>query len=146
MFTSALAELGTGQVAFLSGLMAGFSITVAIHILRRGLRDPMSQIVFYLLVITTMFFMVALYTEVRLTIEIANAENLSDEASALLAKIRLIGTRCATTGFCLFVVSIGLLGWIARPLLGVLTTFSAICTFAVLTYIWMSVRTLQTLL
>ncbi len=146
MFTSALAELGTGQVAFLSGLMAGFSVTVAIHILRRGLRDPVSEIVFYLLLITTFLFMVSLYTEVRLTIEIAGAEELSDEANALLSQIRLIGTLCATSGFCLFIFSIGLLGWIGRPLLGFLTTFSAILTFAALGYIWMSIRSLQAIL
>lgn len=43
---SELIELQTGQVAFLSGLLAGFAMTAALHILRHGMRDKASPVVF----------------------------------------------------------------------------------------------------
>ena len=140
-----LTELGTGQVAFLSGLMSGFALTVGVHILRRGLKDGISQTVFFLLIVTTLLFMVSLYTEVRLTIEIAGAGNLSQEALDILAKTREIGTLCATCGYILFVIVIGLLGWIATPMLGVLTTIVACAAFGLLSYVWLAIRSFQLL-
>lgn len=138
-----LTELDTGQVAFLSGLMSGFAITVGVHILRRGLKDLISQTVFFLLVVTTLLFMVSLYTEVRLTIEIAGTSNLSQEALDILAKTRAVGTLCATFGYVLFVIVIGLLGWIATPMLGVLTTLAACAAFGLLAYVWLAIRSFQ---
>ena len=87
--------------------------------------------------------MVSLYTEVRLTIEIAGTSNLSQEALDILAKTRAVGTLCATFGYVLFVIVIGLLGWIATPMLGVLTTLAACAAFALLAYVWLAIRSFQ---
>ena len=141
-----LLELGTGQVAFLSGLLSGFSLTIAVHVLRRGLKEKISQAVFSLFVFTTLLFLVALYTDVRLTIELAGIERLSEDASVLLSHIRTIGTGFATAGFIFFILSIGLLGWIATPFLGMLTSVAALSTLALFAYIWIAVGNLQTVL
>jgi len=138
-----LLELGTGQVAFFTGLLAGFSLTAAVHILRHGLKGFFAQLTFYLFVLTTLLLFVALYTDVRLTIELAGLKEMNPEAEAIVSKIRTIGTNCATAGFFCFVVSIGLMGWVARPLMGVLTTLTAATALAVLSYIWVSVLSLQ---
>ena len=138
-----LLELGTGQVAFFTGLLAGFSLTAAVHILRHGLTGFFAQLTFYLFVLTTLLLFVALYTDVRLTIELAGLKSVSPEAEALVKKIRIIGTNCATAGFFCFVVSIGLMGWVARPIMGILTTLTALAALAALYHIWNSVFALQ---
>ncbi|ASJ71399.1 hypothetical protein [Granulosicoccus antarcticus] len=43
-----LLELQTGQVAFITGLMSGFSLSIAAHVLRYGIRSRMAQLVFLL--------------------------------------------------------------------------------------------------
>ena len=141
-----LLELGTGQVAFFTGLLAGFSLTAAVHLLRQGLKGFFAHLTFYLFVITTLLLFVALYTDVRLTIELAGLKDVPPEAEALVSKIRTVGTSCATAGFFCFVVSIGLMGWVARPFMGVLTTVAAVAAMSVLVYIWRSVFALQAML
>jgi len=44
-------ELQTGQVAFISGLMSGFSLSVAAHVLRYGIRSRVAQAVFLMLLL-----------------------------------------------------------------------------------------------
>lgn len=138
-----LLELGTGQVAFISGLLSGFALTIAVHVLRKGLNDIISQIVFVLFVMTTLLFLVALYTDVRLTIELAGVSQLNNEAGDILQRVRDIGTSFATAGFVFFIFSIGLLGWIATPLIGVLTSMAAAATVALLAYLWVAIGHLQ---
>ncbi len=141
-----LLELQTGQVAFISGLMAGFALTVAAHILRHGLNQHIEQIVFLLLVITTLLFLTSLYLDVRLNLELVGIETLSAEAQQLVSSIRVVGTNSATAGFAIFIISIGLLGWIERPLLGIITSGCAIAILATLGALWFRFLDLQALL
>jgi len=107
-------ELQTGQVAFLSGLLSGFSLSIAVHILRHGIEAPAAKWVFSCLLITTVLFLVSLYVDV--------------------------GTNAATAAFVLFLISIGLLGWIASPVLGLVSTIVAAIAFVVLGYVWFAVQ------
>ncbi len=138
-----LLELQTGQVSFLSGLLAGFALSIAVHILRHGLRDTVAQIVFLLLIAVTLLFLVSLYVDVRLSIELAGLERMDDTMAARVSAIRFYGTTSATVAFALFVLSIGLLGWIATPLLGFVTSILAIIALGVLGMVWYSVQFLN---
>ncbi len=135
-----LVELQTGQVAFLSGLLAGFALSIAVHILRHGLRHTIAQIVFFLLIGVTLLFLVSLYVDVRLSIELAGVSAIDDSMAQMVSSIRVIGTTSATLAFALFILSIGLLGWIATPALGILTSLSALVSLGLLAYVWHAVQ------
>lgn len=135
-------ELQTGQVAFLSGLLSGFSLSIAVHILRHGILKPAAKWVFCCLLITTVLFLISLYVDVRLTIELAGITNLTDAQSQSIVQIRTIGTNAATAAFVLFLFSIGLLGWIASTTLGIVSTVVALSAFGTLAYVWLAVQNL----
>ena len=132
-----LIELQTGQVAFISGLMSGFSLSVAAHVLRYGIRSRVAQAVFVLLLLASLLFLLALYVEVRLNIELAGIERLDVELGRRVAELRVIGTTGATLALFLFVLAIGLLGWLATPLTGVL---GSLCAGGVLWALWLVMR------
>ncbi len=139
-------ELQSGQVAFLSGLMAGFSLSVAAHILRHGMRDRMAQLVFITLLLSTLLFLLALYVDVRLTIELAGVENISDELAGRIRAVRVIGTNSATAALILFIVAIGLLGWLATALLGIISSLLAATVLFTLWLLWVDINVISTLL
>jgi len=120
-----LIELQTGQVAFISGLMSGFSLSVAAHVLRYGIRSRVAQAVFLMLLLASLLFLVALYVDTRLYIELAGLDVLSNELAERVAVVRLVGTTSASFALFLFVVAVGLLGWLATPLTGVMSSLMA---------------------
>jgi len=131
-----LLELGTGQVAFLSGLLAGFAMTAALHILRHGVRGRIAHFVFFLSVLSSLLFLVALYVDVRLTIELAGKSELSINILERVSLIRFIGTTSATIALCLFVASLGLLGWLSSRTAGVVTSSMTVLVAGLLVFIW----------
>jgi len=120
-----LIELQTGQVAFISGLMSGFSLSVAAHVLRYGIRSRVAQAVFLMLLLASLLFLLALYVDTRLYIELAGLDVLSNELAERVAVVRLVGTTSASFALFLFVVAVGLLGWLATPLTGVMSSLMA---------------------
>jgi len=131
-----LVELQTGQVAFISGLMSGFSLSVAAHVLRYGIRSRMAQVVFVLLLLASLSFLLALYVDTRLSIELAGLATLEGELAARVAEIRALGTTGATLAFVIFVVAIGLLGWLATPLTGAISSALAGALLGLLYIAW----------
>lgn len=110
------------------------------------MKDRLSRTVFLSLLATTLLFLVALYVDVRLTIEVANIDVMTAALEASISTTRAIGTSAATAAFILFVVSIGILGWVADKRLGIVSTLMALATLAVLALVWLQVRDLQTLI
>ena len=141
-----LIELQTGQVAFISGLMSGFALSVAAHVLRYGMRNRMAQLVFLLLLLCSLLFLVALYVDVRLSIELAGIERLEADVERQVNKIRVVGTSSATVALFLFVVSIGLLGWLAGPLVGFMSTVLGGFTLYLLWLSWTEINSMAALL
>jgi len=129
-----LIELQTGQVAFISGLMSGFSLSVAAHVLRYGIRSRVAQAVFLMLLLSSLLFLLALYVDVRLGIELAGIESVEAETARRIVEVRAIGTTGATVALFLFVVAIGLLGWLATPLTG---TIGSLLAGGVLYALWL---------
>lgn len=141
-----LIELQTGQVAFISGLMSGFSLSVAAHVLRYGIRSRVAQAVFLMLLLSSLLFLLALYVDVRLGIELAGVETIGEEAARRIAEVRVIGTTGATVALFLFVVAIGLLGWLATPATGLIGSLLAGGVLFALWFVWTSIGDVTTLL
>jgi len=131
-----LVELQTGQVAFISGLMSGFSLSIAVGVLRHGIRSRLAQLVFVLLLLVSLCFLLALYIDTRLSIELAGLDRVPDELAERIARVRSVGTTGATIAFTGFVCAIGLLGWLARPLTGILSTGLAVLLLVLLFMAW----------
>ena len=138
-----LLELQTGQVAFISGLMSGFSLSIAAHVLRYGIRSRMAQVVFLLFLLSSLLFLVALYTDVRLSIELAGVDTLPQSLQHKVAMVRGIGTACASFALFLFIVAIGLLGWLATSLVGVISTLIAAVTLSTLWFVWQNINVIS---
>jgi hypothetical protein len=140
-----LIELQTGQVSFLSGLLAGFSLTIAANVVQLDMRRVMPRVCLTLLVLSGLLFLIALYVDVRLTIELAGITNLSEPAALKLASIRYIGTHCATLAYVVFIVAVGSLGWLASAGVGIFSSILAAGALGVLGFVWLEVAAIQTL-
>ncbi len=141
-----LLELQTGQVAFISGLMSGFSLSVAAHVLRHGIRSRWAKVVFLLFLASSLQFLIALYVDVRLSIELAGIESLPEETLEKVAMIRNIGTGCATVALFMFVVATALLGWVATPFTGILSTLVGGAALYTLWFIWDNINSVSLML
>ncbi len=137
-----LIELQTGQVAFLSGLMAGFAMTSALHILRHGMRTGVAQFAFTISVLSSLLFVVALYVDVRLTIELAGRTDLPAALLERVSHIRFIGTTSATIALSLFVLSLGMLGWLSSRFAGLVTSGLTVVVSCILIYVWIQLYSL----
>jgi len=141
-----LLELQTGQVAFISGLMSGFALSIAAQILRYGIRSLRSQAVFLMFIICSFLFLIALYVDVRLSIELAGATSVPEQALQQITAVRNLGTACATVALVLFVVAIGSLGWLASRSTGIITTLITAAALACLWFVWSNINTVSVLL
>ena len=117
-----LLELQTGQVAFISGLMSGFSLSIASQLLRYGLSRRSTQVVFLLFLLSSLLFLLALYVDVRLSIELAGLTTVPENTMSHVAMVRHIGTSCATSALIIFILATGSLGWVSSRATGVTTT------------------------
>ncbi len=121
-------ELQTGQVSFLSGIMAGFSLSIAVQIIRHDVEGVLSDVLFVFFASVSMLFLLALYIDTRLLIELASMDTYSDSFIAKVAEIRRIGTFCASIALYLFVLAIGTLGWYHSRIAGIVGgTISFVC-------------------
>jgi hypothetical protein len=57
-------------------------------------------------------------------------ENFSDEALVQIGKIRNFSTSAATSAFLLFVLSIGVLGWLKSNRTGIISTVMVVITLS----------------
>ena len=135
-----LIELQSGQVSFLSGVLAGFALTAALSILRIGLNTRMSQLVFIIASLSSLLFIVALYTDVRLTLELAGRTQISAPLEKRIADVRSIGTTSATLALWLFVAATALIGWLTpKRSTGIITTVLGLSITALLIYVWVQI-------
>lgn len=141
-----LLELQTGQVAFISGLMSGFSLSIAAHVLRYGIRSRVAQAVFLMFLISSLLFLVALYVDVRLSIVLAGAESVADPVLQKITIVRDLGTSCATVALMIFVTATGLLGWLVNPSTGVISTMVVAAVFWAFWFVWQNINSISTLL
>jgi len=141
-----LLELQTGQVAFISGLLSGFSISIAAQILRYGIDSRLSQAVFLMFLMCSLLFLLALFVDVRLSIELAGMQNLSAPALEQVSAVRRLGTGCATAALIMFILAAGMLGWLASPSTGALTTVMTACIFFLFWAVWTRINTITVLL
>ncbi|MFK7862311.1 MAG: hypothetical protein AB8B64_26120 [Granulosicoccus sp.] len=141
-----LIELQTGQVAFISGLMSGFSISIAVQLLRYGIRNRRTQAVFLMFLLCSLLFLVALFVDVRLSIELAGYDTVSAQVLEQVSFVRNLGTGCATTALIMFILATGSLGWLASPVTGGITTVITIVICSVFWLVWSKINTISVLL
>ncbi len=139
-------ELQTGQVAFISGLMSGFSLSIAAHVLSKGLRGTMAKLVFLLFLVSSLLFLIALYVDVRLCIELVGFDDLPQALINDIAAVRTIGTSCATVAFTVFVIASGLLGWLGNRFTGIVSSGVGTCILITLWYVWNNINSLSVML
>jgi cytochrome b561 len=128
-------ELQSGQVSFISGLMAGFSLSVAVQVFRSKSTGALANVCFILFTVTSLLFLIGLYIDVALNLRLAGIEQFTPELLEQISKIRTLGTSAATIALFVFIVSIGLIGWLQSKLAGIVTMIFASITFVV---IWMA--------
>lgn len=125
-------ELQTGQVSFISGLMAGFSLSVAVQIFRSRTTGPLATACFVLFTVSSLLFLVGLYIDVALSLRTAGLDQFPAELLDRITGVRSIGTSAATIALFLFVISIGLIGWLQSRLAGIIIAVVAVLTFIVI--------------
>ncbi|GIC77801.1 phosphoadenosine phosphosulfate reductase [Moritella sp. F3] len=118
-------ELQTNQVSFISGLMAGFSLSIAAQILRNHRKSIYSTITLLMFTLTSLLFVVALYIDVRLSIEVASITTFSIPVLEKISQIRAIGTASASAALFLFIIAIGMLTWLQGKMAGICGTLLA---------------------
>jgi cytochrome b561 len=128
-------ELQSGQVSFISGLMAGFSLSVAVQVFRSKSTGALANVCFILFTVTSLLFLIGLYIDVALNLRLAGIEQFTPELLDQISKIRTLGTSASTIALFVFIVSIGLIGWLQSKLAGIVTMIFASITFVV---IWMA--------
>jgi len=127
-------ELQSGQVAFISSLMAGFSFSIAIQIIRVGRQHKLSPLCFIFFCLAGFAFLMALYTDVALSLRIVAIQDFSAPLLSKISHIRDIGTAAATSAFFLFTLSVGLVGWLMSRLTGIISSLLAFLTVVALLY------------
>ncbi|QUM75302.1 phosphoadenosine phosphosulfate reductase [Moritella sp. 24] len=121
-------ELQTNQVSFISGLMAGFSLSIAAQILRHQRKSIYSTITLLMFTLTSLLFVVALYIDVRLSIEVATITTFSPAVLEQISQVRAIGTTSASIALFLFIIAIGMLTWLQGKIAGICGTVLAFTT------------------
>ena len=135
-----LLELQSGQVAFLSGILAGFALTAALNILRFGSNSRVAQLVIIIASLSSLLFLVALYIDVRLTLEVAGKTDISAPLLKRISDIRVIGTSSATIALLLFVTATAMIGWLTpRRSTGIITTLLGLFIMTLLAYAWFQI-------
>ena len=119
-------ELKSGQVAFIAGLMAGFSLSIAAQIIRSNAKGPVANTAFVMFTTSSLLFLIALYTDVALSLRVVGVEQYSPALIEKVTSIRLVGTSAATSALFLFVTSIGIIGWLQSKWSGIITSTIAI--------------------
>ena len=127
-------ELQTGQVAFISSLMAGFAVSIAIQIIRSYNSGRMADICILNFILTALLFLVAFYIDVTLILRLAGVTEFSDALLTNISHVRSIGTSAATLAVFLFIVSIGLMGWLQDRRVGILSSSFALIAFILMWY------------
>ncbi|QUM82257.1 phosphoadenosine phosphosulfate reductase [Moritella sp. 5] len=121
-------ELQTNQVSFISGLMAGFSLSIAAQIVRSHRKSTYSTITLLMFTLTSLLFVVALYIDVRLSIEVATITAFSAPVLEQISQVRAIGTTSASIALFLFIIAIGMLTWLQGKVAGICGTLLAFIT------------------
>jgi hypothetical protein len=125
-------ELQSGQVSFISGLMAGFSLSVAVQVFRSKSTGVLANICFILFTVTSLLFLIGLYIDVALNLRLTGLEQFTPELLEQISTIRTLGTSASTIALFMFIVSIGLIGWLQSKLAGIVTAIAASLTFIVI--------------
>lgn len=144
-YMNEILELQTNQVSFISGLMAGFSLTIAAQIIRHKHANLVSTLALLLFTLVSLLFVIALYIDVRLSIEVATIADFTAPLLQQITSIRAIGTASASIALFLFIIAIGVLSWLHSPLSGMLGSLLATICFILIIIAKLKIDTMMSL-
>jgi len=107
------------------------------------LRSRVAQVVFLLFLLSSLLFLVALYTDVRLSIELAGLDTMPQSLLDKVSMVRTLGTVCATVVLFMFVLATGLLGWMASSTVGILSSLIAVAALSALWFVWLNINAIS---
>ena len=116
-------------MASISGLMAGFSLSIAAQVIRSKVKGPIAYTSFILFTLSSLLFLAALYIDVALSLRIAGLDQFPQDLLDRISSIRTIGTSAATSALFIFIGTIGVLGWLRSRLSGIVASVVALATF-----------------
>jgi hypothetical protein len=131
------------QMSFLTSVMAGFAITVAVELTTLSERKPLvtATIALFLISAVTSIAATFIFVDV-LTAVIGPPGFPQPDEEWILHFIGGIGV-LPLIGLILFLSGIGLVGWIRSKFLGIITTVSAILAFVLVLYFLIGMSTFQ---
>jgi hypothetical protein len=131
------------QMSFLSSVLAGFAVTVAIQLITADLKKPLATPAIALFLVSSVTSAVATFIFVLVMTGIIGPPGFPRPTEAwLLHFMGGIGV-LPFAGLILFLAGVGLVGWIRSKLLGVLTTISALLGLALVIYILAAMSAFQ---
>ncbi|WP_281648356.1 hypothetical protein [Parendozoicomonas sp. Alg238-R29] len=125
---SEILELRTGQVAYISSLMCGFALSIAVQVIRGRDPRPLATFCFLLFTISALLFLLALYVDVSLILRLAGVQLFTEPLIAQVVYIRNFSTTGATAGVLVFLVAIGITGWLRSSWAGWVSTVIMLVT------------------
>jgi hypothetical protein len=131
------------QMSFLSSVLAGFAITVAIELISLAQKKPLVTAAIAVFLISSVMSAVATFIfVVVMTAAIGPPGFPHPNEAWILHFVGGIGV-LPFGGLILFLAGIGLVGWIRSKLLGVITTVSALLGLGLVLYILRGMSTVQ---
>lgn len=128
----------TSMISTLAGILAGFAFSAVVQLLATNAKGRLTSAVIILFTLATLVFLYALFVFVLIG-------SATAELNRQLTEIESIGTwafLAAYLGLFLFLVGVGLSGWIRSTATGIATTLFAGLTFCLASWAFIVVESL----
>ncbi|GAB4397764.1 MAG: hypothetical protein OHK0031_17620 [Anaerolineales bacterium] len=123
-------------VATLAGILAGFAFSAVVQLLSSDVKGKLATSVIVIFTLTTLMFLYVLFAFIL--IGSATAE-LNQQVTSL-ESIGTFAYLIAFLGLLLFLVGVGLTGWIRSTATGIATTIFSAITFCLTTWVFIVVQ------
>lgn len=130
------------QMSFVSSVLAGFAIAVAIELIALAKKGPLAFAAITAFLTSSIISVAATFSFVIVMTSMIGPEGSTQPSDEWI--IRFIGGIgvLPLTGFFLFIVGIGLVGWLHSKPLGIITSVCAVLALVLVIYILRSLTSL----
>jgi hypothetical protein len=126
------------QMSFLSSVLAGFAIAVAIELISQVEKKPLVTAAIAVFLVSSVMSAVATFIFIAVMIGVIGPPGFPHpDEEWVLQFVGGIGV-FPFVGLTLFLAGIGLVGWIRSKLLGVIATVAALLGFTLVIYVFIS--------
>ncbi len=123
-------------VGTLAGILAGFAFSAVVQLLASDVKGKLATGVIVIFTITTLMFLYVLFAFVLIG-------SATAELNQQIASLDWIGTFAYVTAFIgllMFLIGVGLTGWIRSTATGIATTIFATITFCLTSWVFIAVQ------